>query len=107
MLHNKMYLQPHGHKMDMDIGEVFIALVSVDGDFGTYKYYLRVPKSPFNDEEHIDGMIFQHDRRQNAFHLLRKVLEDYGHSSNLESYQFMKFIAGSKEYGDITKYTMF
>ncbi len=106
MLQSKMFLQPHGRKIDMDIGEVFIALVSVDGDFGTYKYYLRVPKSPFNDEEHIDGMVHDHDRRQNSFHLLRKVLEDYGKSSTAESHQFMEHIAKSKEYGDKKTYTM-
>ena len=99
MLQVKMLLQPHGQKMDMGIGDVFIALDAVDGAFGTYKYYINVPPSPFNPEEHVTGWIEEHDRNQNAFRLLQKILNDWGSSEDAESLAFAKRIQQQEEYG--------
>ena len=98
MLHTSMLLQPHGQKLDLPIGDVFIALTGIDGTLGTYKYYIRVPASQFNEEEHVHGVIRNHDRNQNSLRLLQKVLNDWGSSENEESLAFSKDIQESEEY---------
>jgi len=98
MLHTSMLLQPHGQKLDLPIGDVFIALTGIDGTLGTYKYYIRVPASQFNEEEHVHGVIRNHDRNQNSLRLLQKVLNDWGDTQEWESEVFMHTISESEEY---------
>ena len=100
MLQTKLLLQPHGQKLDISIGDVFIALIGTSdkGNFGTYKYYIRVPKSQFNRAENVHGVIYNHDRRQNGFRLLQKILNTWGDAPEFESELFMNYIQGEKEY---------
>lgn len=100
MLQTKMLLQPHGQKLDIDIGNVYVALIGTSdgGNFGTYKFYIQVPKSQFNREEHVHGVIYNHDRRQNSFRLLQKILNTWGDSPEWESELFMHYINESGDY---------
>lgn len=106
MLQSKMLLQPYGQKIGLEIGDVFIALMDIKDGLGDYKYYIRVPESQFNAEEHINGVVLGHDRSQNSFRLLQKILNDWGETQTLASSVFMEQISKSKEYGDPDTYAL-
>ena len=103
MIEVDIKLNPHGSGEGIrSIGGINLANIGSSGEANSYNYvyWINEPASAYSDGVSLHGVIYNHNNYNPAVDLLKKIMEDYGASSNKISEKYFNYWNDSKNGGE-------